>query len=288
MNAVKRMWIVVLGIGAMVAAARGAELAWVELVTSAAPEQAAVFYERTFGWTTERSGQGAWDPVRFSRGGRVVAGVSHRAGERLARARGRWVAYFATSDFAVVEKATLAEGGVVLAAEHSGAAPGARQALLADGQNAVFGVIVRGAGTMEPGRGFWPVMLATDTPAAAKFYRQVWGGDVRQEARTPIFPGDFLLTDGERAWAGVQPASVGGRAGWLVLIGVADIDATVKVARREGARVWREPVVDLIGGRVAVLSDPMGVVFGLYETLPVKPARAETSGETFEVEGLSK
>lgn len=289
MNAVKRMWSVVLGIGLIAATVRGAELAWVELATSGSPAGAATFYERTFGWTAERRGDGGWDPVVLKRGDRVVAGVAHRQGERLAKARTRWVGFFAAEDAGAVEKKVLEFGGQVVGRDHAGAAAGAKQTLFADGEGAVFGVVSGLAEGGLGGRGFWPVALARDTSAAAKFYPLVLGGAVRDERRTPMFRGDFVLTEGDTDWAGVQPASVGGRAGWLFLIGVADIDATVKTARREGAKVWREPDVDLIGGRVAVLSDPTGGVFGLYETLPVAPRKAPGAVKgSFEVEAISQ
>ena len=289
MKAVKRMWSVVLGVGAMVATARGAELAWVELATSGSPASAAVFYEKTFGWTAERSGDGGWDPVLLRRGDRVVAGVAHRQGERMAKARTRWLGFFSAEDAGAVEKKVVEFGGQVVEREYRGAAAGAKQALFSDGEGAVFGVVSGLTDGGRSGRGFWPVALARETPAASKFYQLVLGGEVRDEKRTPMFRGDFLLTEGDEVWAGVQPASVGGRAGWIFLIGVADIDATVKAARREGARVWREPVVDLIGGRVAVLSDPMGGVFGLYETLPVAPRKASGAVKgSYEVEAISQ
>ena len=289
MNAVKRMWAVLAGLGGLAASARGAELAWVELATSGAPASAATFYEKTFGWTAERLGEGDWDPVVLRRGDRVIAGVAHRQGERLAKARTRWLGFFAAEDAAAVEKRAEEAGGRVIEEAHRGAAVGAKQVLLADGEGAVFGLVSGLADGTKGGRGVWPVALANDTPAAAKFYHTVLGGEVRDEKRTPMFRGDFLLMEGAQAWAGVQPASVGGRAGWIFLIGVADIDATVKAARKEGAKVWREPVVDLIGGRVAVLSDPMGGVFGLYETLPVAPTKATGGAKvSFEVEAISK
>ena len=227
MNAVKRMWAVLAGLGGLAASARGAELAWVELTTSGAPASAATFYEKTFGWTAERLGEGDWDPVVLRRGDRVIAGVAHRQGERLAKARTRWLGFFAAEDAAAVEKRAEEAGGRVIEESHRGAAVGAKQVLLADGEGAVFGLVSGLADGTKGGRGVWPVALANDTPAAAKFYHTVLGGEVRDEKRTPMFRGDFLLMEGAQAWAGVQPASVGGRAGWIFLIGVADIDATV-------------------------------------------------------------
>ena len=278
--------------------ARSAELAWVELLTSGSPAVASTFYEKTLGWSSERVGDGDWAPVLLLRGGRPVAGVAYRAGERMARARARWVGFWEDSarDEGTLEDAVKAAGGRVLEAEHSGAGPaGARLVLLADGDGAVFGVRRAGseANPVASTRGFWPVMLARDTSGAAKFYRDLFDGEILPESRTPMFAGDFLLATGGRGWAGVQPAGPGGRAGWLMLVGVVDIDATVRIAKKEGARVLREPRVDLIGGRVAVLADPMGGVFGLYELFPDRGAvwrggGAAVPAADYEVEALSQ
>lgn len=278
-----------LGWCALAVVAKGAELAWVELATSGAPASAAAFYGQTFGWTVEKQGEGDWDPVVFRRGDRVIGGVAHREGLRMAKARARWVGFFAADDADGWERRVREAGGRLLDGGHRGAATGARQMLFADEEGAVFGAVLGLGESMRSGPGFWPVALARDTPAAAKFYQRVLGGVVRDEGRTPMFRGDFLLASGGGVRAGVQPASVGGRAGWIFLIGVVDIDATVKTARRAGARVWREPLVDLIGGRVAVLSDPMGGVFGLYEVLPAGAGlpRGEIKGH-YDVEAVSQ
>lgn len=284
--------------GAFAVAARGAELVWVELVTSGAPASTAPFYEKVFGWTSERVGEGDWAPVVFKRGGVAIAGASHREGERMAKARARWVGFFPAraGDAGATDRAVGSAGGRVVEHAHAGAGAGVKATLFADREGAVFGVLQQAEGARRGGAatGFWPVMLAQETPAAAKFYRDVLGGEIISEGRTPLFPGDFLLTSKGTTWAGVQPAGVGARPGWLILIGVPDIEATVKTARRAGARLYRAPVVDLIGGRVAVLADPMGGVFGLYESLPLRSG-AEASreakpklGGAFEVETLSR
>lgn len=277
-------------------AARSAELAWVELLTSGAPADLAPFYEKTFGWTSERAGEGARGAVVFLRAGRPVAGAVHRAGERMGQRRSRWVGFWSVSDLGAAEAAVNSAGGRVFEATHAGAAQGARQGLMTDADGAVYGVIAadESGGRLAAAKGFWPVLMTRNPGAAVAFYRNVLGGEAREEMRTPLFAGDFLLGEGERVWAGVQPNGVDGRAGWLLLIAVADIDAATAAARREGARVLRAPMLDLIGGRVAVLADPFGGVFGLYEALPVaargkaKTSRGAATAGDYEVEALSR
>jgi predicted enzyme related to lactoylglutathione lyase len=264
-----------------------AELRWPELLTSGVPSDLASFYADTFGWKAERRGDSARAGIVLLRSGSPVAGIAYHPGEPMAKPRARWIGFFAVNEIADAEKAVLAAGGAVVSAGHVGAADGTRQGLLADGEGTVFGVV---AGPGEAARGVWPVLLARHTAGAGKFLGAVFGGELRPEARTPLFAGDFLLVTGDRAWAGIQPTGVAGRTGWVLLFSVADIDETVKRAKRAGGRVWREPIIDMIGGRVAVIEDPAGGVFGLSEAIPVRAgrsARIEAPGG-YEVEALSK
>lgn len=288
MKASLRRWGLAFLLGGAAVAARGAELVWAELVTNGIPAEMAPFYEKTLGWTSDRAGKGPRDAVRFSRNGRPVAGLSYRPGEKMERPRARWVVCFGSEDVAATAARAREEGGVVLEPDQ----PRGRGVLVADSEGAVFGVWRVGDGA-ESSRGLWPVVLARDTAGAAAFYRTVFGGGDRAESRTPLFAGDFLLTSEGKDWAGVQPTGVSGGAGWMLLVGVADIEATAREARRAGGRVLREPKIDLIGGRVAVIADPVGGVFGLYESLPVRAprgARPDKAGGAapYEVEALSR
>jgi predicted enzyme related to lactoylglutathione lyase len=284
-------WALLVWIG--VVSCRGTELVWVELTTSGIPAEMAPFYEKTFGWTSERTGPGVRDAVVLARNGRPVAGVVFRAGERGERPRSRWVGFFGVADLSGASGKVAERGGRVWTEEHRGALGTTRAVLAADAEGAVFGLVAREG--REPARGFWPVALVRDPEAATQFYRGVLGGEVRGEPRTPLFGDDFVLTAEGNDRAGVQPAGVGGGAGWLILVGVADIEAATRAARRAGGRVLREPTIDLIGGRVAVIADPLGGVFGLYEALPVDGRGAASGGtkagkgrEVFEVEVLPR
>jgi predicted enzyme related to lactoylglutathione lyase len=136
----------------------------------------------------------------------------------------------------------------------------------------IFGLLPASPDTPEeyaaaPGEWIWPVLFARRPDTLVEFYRDVLGHDVHPEHRTPLFSGDFVLADGPRARAGAMalPAGTTGRPAWLGLIRVTDLDATVQAATRHGGEVLRPPTEDLIGGRVAVVSDPAGAVFGLVQ-----------------------
>lgn len=119
----------------------------------------------------------------------------------------------------------------------------------------------------------WPVLLTPQPAVALEFYAQLLDWTAQPDARTPLFEGDFIWSRDGRRQAGLTyqapgPAPADQSSGWLLLFGVADLDAAVKTCWRAGARIVREPGVDLIGGRVAVLTDPAGAAFGLYELVP--------------------
>jgi predicted enzyme related to lactoylglutathione lyase len=133
------------------------------------------------------------------------------------------------------------------------------------------------------GRFIWHELLCSDTTAATFFYSQIlsWKG-------APFSPGSpymiFTGPDG-RPLAGAMRLSEEARAQgtpahWRGYIGAADVDAILAQAVRLGARVL-QPAQDVPAvGRVALLTDPEGALFGLYRPLPAAVA-AEPAGRGF-------
>ncbi len=117
------------------------------------------------------------------------------------------------------------------------------------------------------GRFIWHELLCTDVNAAAAFYTQILPWKAQ-----PFSPGSpywiFKSQDG-RSVAGAmrlsdEARSAGTGAHWRGYIGAADVDAIAGQAVGLGARI-QQPVQDVPGvGRVALLSDPEGAIFGLF------------------------
>lgn len=110
---------------------------------------------------------------------------------------------------------------------------------------------------------------AVDASAVAKFYAQTLG--VRAHAAVDD-PYDFhLLHSGRVETAGV--VSFHGlfdrsrMAGWLVYLGVDNVDRAAAMAIETGARVL-VPANNSAYNRYAVLEDPFGQLFGLSQPLP--------------------
>jgi predicted enzyme related to lactoylglutathione lyase len=120
----------------------------------------------------------------------------------------------------------------------------------------------------NPGKFVWYELMATDAGKAERFYRDVvgWGA---QRADTPAMP-YTMFTAGETPVVGLmaltpQMRSDGAAPGWLGYISTGDIDATAAKARAAGGRIFREPT-DMPGiGRFAVVGDPQGAGFALFQ-----------------------
>ena len=121
------------------------------------------------------------------------------------------------------------------------------------------------------GRFVWQELLCSDITAATFFYSRVlsWKGQ-------PYSPGSpytmFTTPDGTPVAGAMRLSDEARAAGtgphWRGYIGAEDVDAIAAQAAQLGARVL-QPAQDVPSvGRVAMLADPEGAVFGLFRPLP--------------------
>jgi predicted enzyme related to lactoylglutathione lyase len=259
------------------------KLVWAELLTSGAPAAAAGFYENVLGWRAETAGTGYEARVTLFQDDRPVAAIAHREGTRMAAHRARWLLFFATPDVTATSALAAGSGGSVLMP--AGAAPdGSERAVLADPEGAVFGLASASTGetpdyAAAPGEWIWPLLLTRRPDLTADFYATLLDLEVTPERRTPLFSGDFVLASGPRARAALMalPRDTSGRPGWLGLVRVADLDATLDAVEKHDGTIMKAASEDLIGGRVAVVADPLGGVFGLVELSTAVGPRANRS-----------
>jgi predicted enzyme related to lactoylglutathione lyase len=108
--------------------------------------------------------------------------------------------------------------------------------------------------------------IATSDPAAAKaFYGELFAWRAETDPR-PEAGGYTMMMLGDAPAAGLSPLYVPGqRTGWTVSFGVPDADATAAKVTAAGGRVVMEPVEVLDIGRFAVVADPSGAVFSLWQ-----------------------
>jgi len=110
----------------------------------------------------------------------------------------------------------------------------------------------------------WITLAAPDLDRAIAFYRAVFGWEFAGGSEE--YGGFTLCLLRGRAVAAVLPSddpSV--PSAWMVHLASPDCDVTVERTRRAGGRVLEEPADVLDQGRTALLRDPAGATFALWQ-----------------------
>jgi len=112
-------------------------------------------------------------------------------------------------------------------------------------------------------------LATTDQKAGVTFYRQLFGWDVNE---LPLGPGDvysMFQLRGQEVAAGYtmqeDERKMGVPPHWNLYITVTSADDTAKKAEGLGAKVLAPPFDVMDVGRMAVLQDPTGAVFCVWE-----------------------
>lgn len=115
----------------------------------------------------------------------------------------------------------------------------------------------------EHGVPCWVDLGTPDLARASAFYAALLGWDVQQ---APAPAGGYSLCQLRgRAVAGIGPQQRPGPSAWLTYVSVDDGDAAAAAVREHGGRVLTAPVDVREAGRMAVLADPAGAVFGIWQ-----------------------
>lgn len=115
----------------------------------------------------------------------------------------------------------------------------------------------------QPGQFCWWELATSDANAAKQFYTSLFGWTVRD---IPLDGGNtytMLEKDGKQVAALYQDKDR--PTHWGSYIGVESADATVAKAKELNATVMMEPFDVMTEGRMAVLQDPTGAVFSVWE-----------------------
>lgn len=119
--------------------------------------------------------------------------------------------------------------------------------------------------TNPHGTPIWYELMTADPDAAKRFYDRVIGWTVEPQPSGELDYRMITTAGGDNA-GGVmrltpEMMAGGARAGWMLYLGVDDVDATVAAARDAGATVIMPPWTIAGVGRMALLSDPQGAPF---------------------------
>jgi predicted enzyme related to lactoylglutathione lyase len=146
------------------------------------------------------------------------------------------------------------------------------QAVFADPEGAVFGVVKSSSGDpedflAEPGDWIWVELLSRDARKAGEFYRAVAGYEIVENDASPR-SGDYIFATGGYARAAtltlpgdkqqVQP-------NWLLFVRVKSISECVRQTGQLGGKVLLAPSAQLLNGKLAVIADPTGAAIGVME-----------------------
>src|SRR5436305_7666869 len=118
-----------------------------------------------------------------------------------------------------------------------------------------------------PGVPCWVDTSQPDPDAAAGFYSGVFGWEF-EDAMPPDSPGKYLIgriRGGDVAAVGSQPEGAPPMAVWNTYIWVDGADDAAAKVQAAGGKVITDPFDVMDAGRMAVVSDPEGAVFSLWQ-----------------------
>ena len=121
----------------------------------------------------------------------------------------------------------------------------------------------------KPGTFCWVELGTTDSAAAKTFYTQLFSWEYEDHPMGPGMVYTMLKLNGKDVGAlyelmpemrahGVPPH-------WLSYVSVSNVDETAEKAKAEGATLMKEPFDVMTEGRMAVIQDPTGALFALWE-----------------------
>jgi predicted enzyme related to lactoylglutathione lyase len=246
---------------------------WLELGTTD-PGAAKKFYTSLFGWTAEDQSMGPDMKYTMLRlGGKDVAGAYQLMKEQIdAHVPPHWILYVRVENADAAAAKAVKLGGKQLMPPSDIPNVG-RFALVQDPTGANICIFQPG---QHPGFSVfgdvgalcWADLNSTDAEKAAKFYSDWlgWTHETGKDGYRHIING----SGHENMIGGIMPrmhAPPGTPSHWMPYIHVADCKATAAKAAQLGAITMMPADVMQDVGTIAVLADPQGAVFALYQPL---------------------
>jgi len=239
---------------------------WADLVTDDALV-AQKFYTALFGWKFYDYG----GYLIGRNDDRPMCGMFQRPRPADPGAKPRWLGYISVGSVERAKAAVAKAGGRVLASPQKMPKRG-EQAVFADSEGALFGVVKSSAGDPEdfladPGDWIWIQLLSRDGRKAAEFYRAVGGYTIIENSETNRVS-DYILTSEGYARGTVRTIRTDDarlRPTWLPFVRVKNVGESVALTKQLGGKVLIEPKPDLFDGKVAVIADPTGAAIGILE-----------------------
>jgi predicted enzyme related to lactoylglutathione lyase len=245
---------------------------WIELATT---DQAAAqhFYASLFGWNPNDMPMGPGEFYTIFRlDARDTAACYTLSPQRQPGVPPHWMIYIAVASADEGAARVTRAGGTVLAPPFDVYTAG-RMAVAQDPTGAAFslwqakdntGVGIAGVdGTL-----CWADLMTADLERARTFYTDLFGWEITSAPNDPS--GYLHIKNGEQFIGGMPPGGLrpGTPPHWLAYFQVSSCDAAAEKAKSLGARIYYGPATMEKVGRWAVVSDPQGAVFAIFQPLP--------------------
>ncbi len=245
---------------------------WIGLATTD-QKAAKGFYGSLFGWAVNDFAVGPNEFITFFKldGRDVGEAYTLRAEQRSQGAPPHWMIYIAveSADAAASKAGQL--GGKVLAPPFD-IFDAARVAVVQDPSGAVFSLwqakkqIGTGLAGVE-GTLCWADLMTPDPARAQEFYSGLFAWKLVAGEKDPS--GYLHIKNGEAFIGGVPPKKQSDPRvppHWLPYFMVSDCDAATAKARQLGAKIHLAPMTMEDVGRWAVVRDPQGAVFAIFQS----------------------
>ena len=120
-----------------------------------------------------------------------------------------------------------------------------------------------------PGTFCWVELATTDGEAAKKFYTELFGWGFNDHPMGPDMVYTMLTLDGKDVGAlykmTAEMTTMGIPSNWLSYASVNSADESAAKAKELGATLMKEPLDVMDVGRMAVVQDPTGAVFAIWQ-----------------------
>ena len=231
------------------------------------------FYSDLFGWIPNDIPMG---PSEFYTIFRLkdrdaAAGYTLRKDQQVQSVPPHWMLYIAGDNVDASARRAAELGGTILAQPFDVMDVG-RMTVVVDPTGAHFCIWQAkknsGIGVKNEDDAFcWADLSTPDVERAGKFYSQLFGWKLEKSEKDSS--GYLHVKNGEEFIGGIPPAQHRDPKAppcWLIYFQTSDCDASVHKAKQSGAKVYFGPHSMEGVGRWAVLADPQGAVFSVFQS----------------------
>jgi uncharacterized protein len=236
---------------------------WADLGTTDAAA-AKRFYTRVFGWDAVDAPAGeSGTYTTFKLDGRDVAALYEMGEEERAQLTPHWSSYVSVEDVDAAA-ARARELGAELVAEPLDVMDAGRMAVVRDPTGALVHLwqprAQIGAGRVnDPGCMVWNELASPDPERAGAFFAELLGWTAE-----PDETGYAVIEQNGARNGGIRRVQEGEPPNWLIYFTAESCEEAAAAVREAGGHVLAGPM-DVAVGRIAVVADPQGATFALFE-----------------------